>query len=119
QLFADDPQQGRVVSSIDLPRLPIDDERDHVSSVADAEIARRDSPGSATTASSGTPHARLHSVFLLLLTGDLDPAGAGPSREAGSAMSYPARRPTSSRNFGRPPTGAPSQLSPTSPNSSA
>src|SRR5262249_15933812 len=44
QLLADDPQERRVVGSIDLPRLPIDDERDHVSSVADAEIARRDSP---------------------------------------------------------------------------
>src|SRR5215510_935977 len=48
----------------------------------------------------------LRSVFLLLLMGDLGPAAARPSREAGSIVSYPARRATSSRNFGRPLTGA-------------
>src|SRR5262249_13124880 len=118
QLLADDPQERRVVGSIDLPRLPIDNERDHVSSVADAEIARRDSPDRPRRLPRDAART-LRSVFLLLLMGDLEPAAARPSREAGSIVSYPARRATSSRNFGRPFTGAPSQLSLASPNSSA
>src|SRR5258708_25844853 len=42
QLLADDPEQRRVVGSVDLTRLTVDGERDHVSSVAVAvELSRR------------------------------------------------------------------------------
>src|SRR5258708_32982788 len=42
QLLADDPEQRRVVGSVDLTRLTVDGECDHVSSVAVAvELSRR------------------------------------------------------------------------------
>src|SRR5262249_23751201 len=66
QLLADDPEQWGVVRRIDLARLTVDDECDHVSSMADTAIA--------------VARALMAVRILLLLFGDLDPVPWRPSR---------------------------------------
>src|SRR5450755_4758519 len=62
QLIADDPEQRRVVGRVDLTRLTVDGERDHVPSVAVAvELSRR------------AHLLRMRTLFTFSLTGSCSP----------------------------------------------